>query len=124
MAWQISEDVAAQKDGAVFLTWATSETIEVLGDPDDRRESARLLEAIPGRLSASHVCIPPEPMFRFLSSLILITLGREKRQAARVHSGRWIWCDCSQSRSSSGTFSNSLLFFFRLQECQRNLFIR
>ncbi|KAG7348413.1 hypothetical protein IV203_017118 [Nitzschia inconspicua] len=86
-AWQMSEDETDQKDGAILVTWATSETIDVQGDPEDRRESARFFACMPCRLVACHICIPREPVFRFLTSLILMTLGRDGRKATRVHSG-------------------------------------
>ena len=87
-AWWISEDEQTQKNGAAFVTWATAETIEVVGDQEDRPESERLFAAAPTRMVACHICIPPEPIFRFLSSLMLLILGKDGRKMTRVHCGQ------------------------------------
>ena len=61
--------------------------MEIFCDPEDRRESARVFEAMPLRISALHFCTPDEPMFRFLSSLIMLTLTQKERKMTRVHKG-------------------------------------
>ncbi len=87
MLWCVSEDEDVQRHGGILVTWATKETIEVLGDKEDRRESPRVFAAMPVRLCGCHICIPIDPIFRFLSSLILMTVGREARKITRIHSG-------------------------------------
>jgi hypothetical protein len=85
----MSEDEQMQKKGGLLIFWANAETIDALGDQKDRREAERIFMAVPIRMVACHICIPPDPMFRCLSSLLLLILGKEGRKVSRVHSGEF-----------------------------------
>mmetsp|Transcript_24238 Transcript_24238/g.67133 ORF Transcript_24238/g.67133 Transcript_24238/m.67133 type:complete len:498 (+) Transcript_24238:161-1654(+) len=91
----LSEDITTQRLGVVSLGSFTLEA-EVFMRKGLREISKlikRFFRIVPLRWSATHLCIPDDPVFHLIKSLSLFFLGIQGRRMLRIHIGTPMECD-------------------------------
>ena len=53
----------------------------------------RFFKVVPMRWTAAHLCIPNEPVYHAIKSLVIFFLGLNGRRMLRVHAGTPVECD-------------------------------
>jgi len=55
----------------------------------------KLVECLPSRFHAIHLCMPNKPFYNVVKSAIMLLMGRENRYRVRIHVGTHLECHCS-----------------------------
>ena len=69
-------------------------------------QSRKMIECMPSRFHAIHVCMPNQPFYHLVKSAIMLVIGRENRLHVRIHLGSHL--ECRYSLSSFGIPVNRL----------------
>eukprot|EP00536_Pseudo-nitzschia_multiseries_P013030 jgi/Psemu1/210385/e_gw1.531.4.1 len=89
----MSEDLSTQRNGMVYVgmlnTSISTTSDRYSGNMPDIR---RMFEAIPLFWGSVHLCVPNEPIYRLITSLFMIWIGKEGRKLLRIHRGNRIEC--------------------------------
>eukprot|EP00536_Pseudo-nitzschia_multiseries_P002855 jgi/Psemu1/184434/e_gw1.39.18.1 len=91
----LSEDLTTQRLGVVSLGSFTLEAEGFLGKELRSISSLmkRFYHTVPLRWSATHLCIPDDPVFHLIKSFVLFLLGLHGRKMLRIHVGTPMECD-------------------------------
>mmetsp|Transcript_20007 Transcript_20007/g.36122 ORF Transcript_20007/g.36122 Transcript_20007/m.36122 type:complete len:474 (-) Transcript_20007:61-1482(-) len=91
----VSEDVKTQQKGLVELIWPSGHLLQGIQDKEMTKESQRLNDGVPIRVSGFHLCLPSGNDFlnRVFKQLLLMMIGTELRRVARIHNGTLIECE-------------------------------
>ena len=82
-----SDDEVTRQLGIVAIIALTREQHPV-SDPEEHFEVAEILQAIPLRFVAIHLCLPDErPVFQLLRATFVLLFGRGQRVRIKVHTG-------------------------------------
>lgn len=82
------EDELTQKRGMVFLFYLVGAK-SLFFDRELNNSVSYLLECLPFRLSAVHICFD-DPRLRMIKALLMITLGSSRRVRVRIHDGKCV----------------------------------
>jgi len=96
----MSEDISTQRNGMVYIGMLNM-SISTTSDRYSGNQKPRLremYEAIPLFWGAVHLCVPDEPIYRLITSLFMVWIGKEGRKLLRIHRGNRIEC-CYSLRS-------------------------
>jgi hypothetical protein len=83
----VAEDVETQRKGMVLLIYQPAPNAKVCMDRQERESVSTMLEAVPQRTSAVHICIPDNPVSQMLKAVVLISIGQDRRTRTRFHTG-------------------------------------
>lgn len=91
----VAGDMTTQRLGVVSIASFTRGIEESFGrDPRTiSKLMSRYLDAAPLRWSAIHLCIPDDPIYNLMKSLLLFFIGSNKRRMLRMHVGSPVECD-------------------------------
>jgi hypothetical protein len=78
----LAEDEETQKQGAVMVFWPLDPDVSI--DP----EAAKMLEFLPIRFSAMHVCFSESQRFRAIAMYTVLSVLPEMRARTRIHVGK------------------------------------
>jgi hypothetical protein len=83
-----AEDIESQQKGVVFLVWPGNNS-HARNTPSekDRALHTKCNAAAPIRVVAVHFCLPDEPFFHLLRSIMAMTLGMTYRLRLKFHVG-------------------------------------
>jgi hypothetical protein len=83
-----SDDEVTRQLGLVLIVAPNCEQQAVI-DPKDHWKVAELMQSIPLRLTAIHVCLPnASPVFHLFRATTVLLFGRDQRVRAKVHIGQ------------------------------------
>jgi hypothetical protein len=95
----LSQDLETQKQGVVLLFWGVPEMSpyhkEYKPIPDmegEKLSNAKLFASPPVRISAVHFCSPDNTFFRFVSGIVIVSMGMDQRVRVRTHCGNIMEC--------------------------------
>lgn len=90
----ISDDETTQMNGAVNLTFLSlTEKTTVRYDTTEHRIIRKFSYCAPVRYTAMHFCMPNEPVYRFIKTLVHALIRPEMRATARFHTGSHMECN-------------------------------
>mmetsp|Transcript_13286 Transcript_13286/g.23902 ORF Transcript_13286/g.23902 Transcript_13286/m.23902 type:complete len:521 (+) Transcript_13286:142-1704(+) len=85
--WQnLSDDEDSQKLG-IILVLNLSNMVQNANDTEDKTNIGKLLQSIPGRYAAIHLCLPDAPLFNAIKGTFMLLMGKANRFRARIHVG-------------------------------------
>jgi hypothetical protein len=91
----LAQDVTTQRHGVVSLTSFTRGAEAFMRK--ERRNISNLIKrffkVVPLRWTAARLCIPNEPVYHVIKSLVIFFLGLNGRRMLRIHAGTPIECD-------------------------------
>ncbi|KAG7345161.1 hypothetical protein IV203_032692 [Nitzschia inconspicua] len=91
----LAEDEETQKKGCVFIVFHPSPGSQVCSSSKERSFVRRLMESIPIRVSAIHICLHDDALSQVIKAVALLALGPEGRARTRVHTGSKTECQYS-----------------------------
>jgi hypothetical protein len=82
----VSEDIETQKRGVIFIFSTNDDAIELLSDPEAKKEYSVYREGSPVRRSCTHFCLPENnPKMSIVRAVITMAMPREERVRTRIH---------------------------------------
>lgn len=87
-----AEDLETQRKGIVSCVWPEGTNSLILSDPTERKAVRHMLDCVPLRVSAAHICLPTEPKSQLLLALLLLALPKAERARTRMHLGNPTEC--------------------------------
>jgi hypothetical protein len=82
-----AEDVETQRKGLVMVIYQPAQNAKVCTHPQERENVFRIMETIPVRISAVHLCIPDNSISRMIKAVMLVAIGPDRRARTRFHKG-------------------------------------
>jgi hypothetical protein len=83
----MSNDINTQCRGAVQIVWPSPSMGAALAEPAQKLKAKTLLDAIPVRTSATHICVPKSPLTELASSMLMMAFSTQLRLRVRLHCG-------------------------------------
>jgi hypothetical protein len=80
------EDAESQRKGLVVINWPNS-TVPLLPERKEHVLGQQVLQALPLRICAAHVCLPDDHLFRILKANLALIMGKEDRTRMKFHLG-------------------------------------
>lgn len=89
--WALSGDLESQKKGFIAIfCWPSKDTLaRSFPRPGDEEFAygRKLIEGVPWRMCAMHMCFPDTPVFQLMRSGMFLIMG-ERRARIRLHLGK------------------------------------
>jgi hypothetical protein len=86
--WQcVSDDYDTQILGCVLVQFFHKFSRQYANDIEDKRQLGRLLQCLPVRLTAIHVCLPDSPWYHCIMATYMMLCPKSRRHRHRIHVG-------------------------------------
>lgn len=82
----VSEDVETQKRGVIFVFSTSEDALQLLSNPEAKKEYSQYREGSMVRRSCTHFCLPENnPKMTIVRTVMMLAMPREERLRTRIY---------------------------------------
>lgn len=86
------QSIGEDRDGVICVLFLHHHTYNDVFSVEEFWNANRILEIIPPKFSAVHICIPEGPVYDIVKATVTLLLGKENRKRLRFHAGSYDEC--------------------------------